>query len=133
MLKQLEVVFAPELNEYNNCVSVQLVLKDLRNQELPAAAARIPTWERLARMYTLLKRLAGPDGKIAAAPQELARLLGEGTGFVNVGLEIFAELGVVREENAAGARMLYFQAPGQKLNLQDSARFRESQKVAGED
>ncbi|HWJ02636.1 MAG TPA: single-stranded-DNA-specific exonuclease RecJ [Verrucomicrobiae bacterium] len=93
----------------------------------------IPNRDRLIRLYQTLKKLAQADGRLEdELHATLTQSLQESMTCVVNGLEIFEEMQILKRKNHGIKRILYFQAPTEKLNLLESKLYVENQKLLEE-
>ncbi|HEX3014860.1 MAG TPA: DHHA1 domain-containing protein, partial [Desulfobacteria bacterium] len=104
------------------------ILRSQTSAELVQTMA--PNRERLGRLYKLLASLNTTERRfLGAVLPQLAERLAENTEFVNIGLQIFEELHIIKRENSDSERIFYFQVPKEKLNLLNSSLYRQGLEV----
>lgn len=115
----IDIAFVPQENRYQGEVSLQCKLKDIRC----STQRNLVTREELGDVYLFLRQHQKHDAIIRDSVAVLSRMCGISEYKMQLALEIFTELGIVRIKNSC---IKYFQPPaaGAKMDLNSSPTFR---------
>lgn len=119
----LDLLYEPQINEWNGRKSIQIVLDDMA----PAEGERVhPSREILANVYRLLSSVCNEQKEVPLNGMELTDLYNKRYNQLALftmqeSLRIFEELGFLETEPGAGCKMI---PPAQKMDLMASPTYR---------
>lgn len=123
--RRLDILFQPEINNWNSQISVQFKLQDLRlHRPRTTYLEKYPSYEKIGRLYLLLRQLSTTYDR--DIPRYKITLPDTPDKSVATALTILAELGLVKEE---GDIVRLAPAPKTKLDITSSPTYRKRYEV----